>query len=243
MTRDTRSGRTCVRRLLIRSCLGAFAAALFLAAGCGRDNGPEKEEPVASATNVPARATIVFLGDSLTAGRGLPIELAMPSLVQRQIENTGLAVRVVNAGRSGDTTAGGLARLPYYLRRENNVRMLVIGLGSNDAMRGQPIPSMVANLSSIVRQTRKFDAKIQIALFQMHTFPNMGRTYAGSYERMFREVARKERITLLPFPLKGVAGVPALNQPDGIHPTERGTEIFAGNVWRSLEPHVRLMMR
>ena len=183
--------------------------------------------------------TIVFLGDSLTAGRGLPLELSMPSLVQHQIENTGLPLRVVNAGRSGDTTAGGLARLPWYLRKENNVRMLVIGLGSNDAMRGQPIASMSANLSAIVRATRAFDPRISIAIFQMHTFPNMGRKYAGAYERMFRDVARKERITLLPFPLRNVAGIPSLNQADAIHPNEKGTEIYAGNVWRALEPHAR----
>ncbi len=234
--RKVRKRRAAGGRITRRLGIALTCALLLHAAACSKpDEGEQSKGAPAAKSDLPS---IVFLGDSLTAGRGLPLELSMPSMVARQIQADGLRYRVINAGRSGDTTAGGLARLPWYLRKENKVRMLVIGLGSNDAMRGQPVESMAANLRSIVQATRRFDATITIALFQMHTFPNMGKQYAGSYERMFRDVARREKIVLLPFPLTGVAGVSKLNQPDGIHPTEQGTEMFAANVWKALRPHV-----
>lgn len=181
----------------------------------------------------------MFLGDSLTAGMGLAAQQAMPARVAASIEAEGLDLTVINAGRSGDTTAGGLSRLSWYLRDQVAVTAIVIGLGSNDAMRGLPVEQMEHNLREIIRRVKAYDASIDVYLFQMKTFPNMGAQYAGAYEAVFPRVAAAEGAVLLPFPLEGIAGVPALNQADGIHPTAAGTERMAANVWAALGPQLR----
>lgn len=202
---------------------------------CGeRESGREEGDRI----RTPGLPAIIFLGDSLTAGRGLSREEAFPARIERKLARTGFKYRVINAGRSGDTTAGGLARLSWYLRPRVRPALLVIGLGSNDAMRGLPVEHMEKNLREICRQTRRYDPSIKIFLFQMYTFPNMGKKYAGAYAAMFRRVARKEGIVLLPFLLQGVAGRPGLNQRDGVHPNTRGMEIVTDGVWRSLRPHL-----
>ena len=165
-----------------------IVACLCVALGCGR--GESDKTAAQSGDADQALPGLVFLGDSLTAGRGLPLEGAMPALIQAEINRAGLKYRVINGGRSGDTTAGGLSRLGWYLRPEVKPAILVIGLGSNDAMRGRSLASIKQNLRAIVRSARKYDPKLKILLFQMHTFPNMGRRYAGSYQRLFAEVAR-----------------------------------------------------
>jgi acyl-CoA thioesterase-1 len=204
------------------------------------------------AQGVPAQSTptaqqaapaLVFLGDSLTAGHGLAASESLPARIEARLTREGLKYRVINAGRSGDTSAGGLARLPWYLRKDQRVAAIVIGLGSNDAMRGLPLAELENNLRRMVRTIRAFDPGIQVLLFQMHTFPNMGREYADAYSELFPRVARSEGIPLLPFPLEGVAGVPALNQADGIHPTAEGTQRMADNVWRALAPHLNAAER
>lgn len=214
-------------------------AVLFLSVAvlvnCG-EKGPERERR--NETRTVGAPAIVFLGDSLTAGRGLPRQEAFPSRVEKRLARAGLKYRVINAGRSGDTTAGGLARLSWYLRPQVNPALLVIGLGSNDAIRGLPVAEMEKNLQEICRRTRSYDSSIKILIFQMYTFPNMGRKYAGSYATMFRRLARREGIILLPFLLQGVAGRPDLNQRDGVHPNSRGMKIVADGVWRALRPHL-----
>lgn len=177
---------------------------------------------------------LLFLGDSLTAGRGLAADEALPALIQRKLQDSGRQYRVINGGRSGDTTAGGLSRLGWYLRPELEIRAIVVGLGSNDAMRGLELAELERNLRSIVRQIRAFDPTIQIFLMQMYTFPNLGAAYREGYAAIFPRVARDMGLILIPFPLEGVAGNAALNQEDGIHPTAEGTEIVAENVWRVL---------
>lgn len=193
-------------------------------------------EPESTTQKKPA---IVFLGDSLTAGRGLAASESAPALIAEKLEAGGYGYEVINAGRSGDTTAGGLARLPWYLEDEVQPRVLVIGLGSNDAMRGLPLAEIETNLSKIVSAARAYNADMQIFLYQMYTFPNMGPQYAKDYERLFGKVAKAENIVLLPFPLLDVAGVAKLNQPDGIHPTAEGTRIMAENIWKGLKPHLK----
>lgn len=215
-----------------------LALAGCFAIQCGKDEPTSASPNVQGQANQPVLPTIVFLGDSLTAGRGLPLDQAMPAQIQAKVQSEGWRLRVVNAGRSGDTTAGGLARLDYYLQERNKVRVLVIGLGSNDAMRGQPIANMKKNLTAIVTKTRAFDPTIRIFLFQMYAFPNLGRQYGSSFSKLFGDVARAQNIVLLPFPLLGVAGQPNLNQNDGIHPNEAGTRIFTENVWKALRPHL-----
>jgi acyl-CoA thioesterase I len=183
-------------------------------------------------TNAP---TVVFLGDSLTAGLGLEEKDALPALIQQRLLETGHSQRVINAGRSGDTSAGGLSRLGWYLRDDVNLSMLIVGLGSNDAMRGLPVPALEENLRAIIRQTRATRPNVVILLWQLHTFPNLGSEYAEQYAAVFPRVAEAERVQLIPFPLSQVAGNAELNQADGIHPTREGTRLVADQVWKSME--------
>lgn len=212
-------------------------ALVFMMLTCGGpSSGPgEQTAPTDSAHAYPA---IVFLGDSLTAGFGLPADLAFPAQIEAKIRAEGLPYRVVNAGRSGDTTAGGLDRLDWYLEPDVKASIFVIGLGSNDAMRGIELAAIEANLREIVHRIRKGNAKAKILLFSMKTFPSMGRRYAGAYERMFVRVARAEKIVLLPFPLRRVAAQSDLNQSDGIHPNEEGARIVADTIWKDMRPHL-----
>lgn len=218
-----------MKRVLPVLCILALAGALC--APAADEETEDADDPTADDT--PA---ILFLGDSLTAGYRLEESQAAPALVQQKIDAAGLRYRVINGGRSGDTSAGGLARLPWYLRPEIKLAAVVIGLGSNDAMRGQSVAEIERNLRAIVQRIRKHDPSIQIFLFQMYTFPNMGPAYARNYAALFPKVARAEGVTLLPFPLEGVAAKPELNQDDGIHPTAEGTIIVAENIWKALRP-------
>jgi acyl-CoA thioesterase-1 len=178
----------------------------------------------------------VFLGDSLTAGLGLSESEAVPSLIQAEIDRASLGYRVINAGRSGDTTAGGLSRIDWYLRDSVDLRVLVIGLGSNDAMRGLPLASVEENLRAIVQRTRAKYPSVPILLWEMKTFPNMGADYGDAYAGLFRRVAESEKLRLIDFPLVDIAGKPELNQPDGIHPTAAGASKVAARIWLALRP-------
>jgi acyl-CoA thioesterase-1 len=205
-----------------------------------KKNPGEKRQPDSGTANRgdadSGQPTVVFLGDSLTAGHGLAADEALPMLIQEKITAEHLPYRVINAGRSGDTSAGGLARLSWYLRDSVHLAALVIGLGSNDAMRGVPLEELEKNLREIIHRTRAYDRRVQIFLWAMKTFPNMGVEYRGAYESVFARVASEEKIELIPFPLEGVAADPSLNQEDGIHPTAEGTRKVAENVWRTLRP-------
>ena len=188
----------------------------------------------------PAAAgpAIVFLGDSLTAGFGLSEGEALPALIQQKFEAGHLPFRVINAGRSGDTTAGGLARIDWYLKESIELRAIVIGLGSNDAMRGLPLETMERNLRLIIARVRERKPSAKIFLWELRTFPNLGQAYAADYAAVFPRVAESERVTLIPFPLEPVAARPELNQSDGIHPNAEGTRAVAERVWASLAPQL-----
>lgn len=217
----------------------SFTIALILImSACSRPSSPGPEEQSVLTSPERQYPSIVFLGDSLTAGFGLPADLAFPARVEERIRAEGLPYRVINAGRSGDTTAGGLERLDWYLQPDVKAAVFVIGLGSNDAMRGMELAAIERNLREMIHTIRRHDASIKILLFGMKTFPSMGRRYAGGYERMFVRVARSEKVVLLPFPLRGVAAHPELNQSDGIHPNEKGALIVSNNVWKDLRPHL-----
>jgi len=198
----------------------------------------ECKKPDRPVEKAPVGPSVVFLGDSLSAGLGLPDELTYPSIVENKIKESGMKYRVINAGRSGDTTAGGLSRLSWYLRDDVELKVLIIELGSNDAMRGQPPASVEKNLTEIIRKTKKYNPAIKILLFQFYTFPNLGKAYGAEFAAIYPRVAKKENIVLLPFPLKGVAGIPELNQEDGIHPNEKGEAIVGANVWKSIQPYL-----
>jgi len=206
--------------------------------GCKSEPPP----PAAAATGgaapaaVAAAPLIVFLGDSLTAGFGLSEEEALPARIQARVDGARLSYRVINAGRSGDTTAGGLARIDWYFREGVDVRALVIGLGSNDAMRGLPLDALEQNLRQMIGKARQRQPALKIFVWALETFPNMGKDYGDAYRAIFPRVAASEGVTLLPFPLEEVAARAELNQADGIHPNAEGTERVAERIWRSLQP-------
>lgn len=186
------------------------------------------DDPSAS----PARPRIVAFGDSLTAGLGLVEQQTYPAQLQRRIDEAGYAFEVVNAGLSGDTSAGGVRRLDWAL--EGDVRVLIVAFGGNDGLRGLSVDEMKENLSTIVRRAR--ERGVVVILAGMEAPPNFGEEYAGAFRRAFRDVALRERVLFVPFLLDGVAGRSDLNQPDGIHPNAEGARIVADTVWGALEP-------
>jgi acyl-CoA thioesterase-1 len=220
--------------------LGAIAL-LAATSGCEREaSGPAagSVEPSPPRETTAAAPSLILLGDSLTAGFGLERSEALPALLQGRLDRAGLRYRVVDAGRSGDTTAGGVARLDWYFQASSNVAALVIALGSNDAMRGLPLADMEANLRIIVRRTRARFPEARVFLWELRTFPNLGPEYASRYAEVFPRVASEEGALLIPFPLEDVAARPELNQPDGIHPNREGAALVAERVWQSLRPHL-----
>ena len=185
----------------------------------------------------PASRTVLFLGDSITAGYGLDSSQAFPARIQKKIDLKGWNFKVINAGQSGDTTAGGLARLDWLLK--NRVDVLILELGGNDGLRGISIDAMKKNLQKIIDRTKERYPQAKIIIAGMQVPPNMGRDYGRRFEAAFTELAKKNQAALIPFILDRVGGIRELNQPDGIHPTAKGHEIVADNVWKVLEPVLR----
>ena len=219
--------------------------ALICALGCDRP-GSARPEPAAVSSGGPAQSDgngtavtasaslprIVFLGDSLTAGLGIGREQAVPALIGQRLTRDGYAYDVVNAGNSGDTSDGGLTRLDWSL--QGDVAVLVIELGANDGLRGISPDRTRQNLESIIATARQ--RRITVLLTGMEAPPNYGPAYTAEFRKTFRQVAERERVAFMPFFLEGVAGIPSLNQADGVHPTPEGARIVADNVWRYLEP-------
>ena len=175
---------------------------------------------------------MIALGDSLTAGLGVAADEAFPARLEARLRAEGYAYRVVNAGVSGDTTAGGLRRVDWVLRSSPDV--VIVALGANDGLRGQRPPAMRANLEEIVARLQAAGARVLLA--GMRLPPNYGGEYTKEFEAVFPAVARDAKITLMPFLLDGVAGVPRLNQADGIHPTVAGQQVIADHIWPYLRP-------
>jgi acyl-CoA thioesterase-1 len=186
----------------------------------------------------PAGAgTILFLGDSLTAGLGVQKEQAYPALIQEKIRAKNLPFEVINAGISGDTTAGGLARLDWVLQKKIDV--LVLALGANDGLRGLPLAQTKANLQAIIERVKTKDPGVKIVIAGMQIPPNMGGDYGVAFQDLFADLARENHAALVPFLLEGVGGHDDLNQADHIHPTAAGHKILAENVWRVLAPFLQ----
>lgn len=239
-----------VRRAAVIAC-AVLSVALGLAA-CSRDAAaprdtraeapptPEaaptapRSEP-ASTVPTDSKPRIVFLGDSLTAGYGLEKSQAVPALIQARLTREGYPFEVVNAGVSGDTSAGGLSRLEWSL--EGQVRILVLALGANDGLRGLPVASMRRNLEAII--TKAQARGIAVLLVGMEALPNYGALYTSEFRDTFPSLARAHKLALMPFYLDGVAGVPELNIADGIHPNPKGAAIVADKLWPILEPLLR----
>lgn len=189
---------------------------------------------LASGLGAAETKTLLFFGDSLTAGYGLDPDDAFPALIQQKLTARDRSWRVVNAGLSGETTAGGLRRLDWILRQ--SVDIFVIELGGNDGLRGIDPETSRSNLETMIKRIRKRYPSVKIVMAGMQMPTNMGPAYTRQFAALYPDLARQNQITLIPFLLEGVGGVPGLNQPDGIHPTAEGHRIIAETVWRVLEP-------
>jgi acyl-CoA thioesterase I len=190
------------------------------------------------ADSVPAardgQRTLLFLGTSLTAGLGLDPDSAYPQHIQRKIDANRLPYQVVNAGVSGETSAGLLRRLDWVLRQPAAV--IVVETGANDGLRGLPVSATRATIGQVLSRIRQEQPTASVVLVQMEAPPNLGQEYTSEFSAMFAELAREHGATLMPFLLEGVAGEARLNQGDGIHPNNDGERIVADNVWRALQP-------
>lgn len=178
--------------------------------------------------------TILFLGNSLSAGYGLGTEFAFPALIQEKIDSLGWNFKVINAGLSGETSSGGLRRIDWLLQRKIDVFFLE--LGANDGLRGIPLDLTEQNLQAIIDRVKAKNAEVKIVIAGMLVPPNMGREYSSKFRTLFQNLAKKNDAALVPFLLEGVGGNPKLNLPDGIHPTAEGHRIVATNVWQVLKP-------
>ena len=228
--------------------LGAVfvAAAALLAGACGAaPDGVGGAAPAPAAVRrlrpprlrmrpapATARPRLVVLGDSIAAGYGLRREESFPARLQERIDREGLGFEVVNAGVSGDTSAGGLRRLDWAL--DGDVRVLVVELGGNDGLRGLPPEELKKNLTAIVHAAR--ERHLAVLLCGMEAPPNAGPVYATAFREAFSSVAREERVPFVRFVLDDVAGIEGLNQDDGIHPNARGARLVADTVWPALQP-------
>lgn len=181
-----------------------------------------------------APMTVLFYGNSLTAGFGVDPDKAFPQLVQNKIDGLGWPFKVINGGVGGETTAGGLSRIDWVLRNRPDV--FILELGGNDGLRGVDPRVTRRNLRAIIRRVRERYPTTKIILAGMRAPPNMGQRFVSEFREIYPELAQSERVSLIPFILEGVGGIPELNQPDGIHPTAEGHAIMAELVWKALEP-------
>ena len=227
-----------------RAFLCVFLLTALVACDGKRRESPEDRSTPATPAPAPAPAPVVtddgapriiVLGDSLTAGLGLDVTDSFPAIIQKRLDEKGLRYTVVNAGVSGDTSAGGQRRLEWALG-EGNPHILIVALGGNDGLRGLPPSALKQNLASIIEYGQK--RGLIVILAGMEAPPNYGPEYTAAFRETYPELARKYSVTLIPFLLAGVAGDPALNQSDGIHPNARGAEVVADLVWKALEPAV-----
>lgn len=200
-----------------------------------------REDPPTGSSGTSAsadmRPVLLFLGTSLTAGLGVSQDDAYPAVLQQKVDSAGFDLRVVNAGVSGETSAGGLRRLDHLL--ELPVRVLVLELGANDGLRGLQVEAMRDNLQAIIDRTRATHPEAEVVLAGMEAPPNLGDRYTNAFREVFAELARENDAHLIPFLLEGVGGIPELNQDDQIHPTARGHRLIADNVWPVLVDALR----
>lgn len=220
---------------------GSALLLALLAAGCHSDSAPATQAaaPAAATTaEAPApkgQAAILFFGDSITAGLGVEPDEAYPALVGQRVDSLHLPYTVVNAGLSGETSAGGRSRIGWVLSRQP-VGVFVLELGGNDGLRGLPLADTRKNLQAIIDTVRQKAPQAKIVLAGMQIPPNMGPAYAADFKKLYGELAAKNKLTLIPFLLENVGGIAKLNQRDGIHPTPAGHKLVARTVWRTIQP-------
>jgi acyl-CoA thioesterase-1 len=211
-----------------------FLIAIFALTACKGEapKGESSAPPSTPAKTAQSLPKIVAFGDSLTAGYGLDPTASYPALLQEKLTAAGYAYEVVNAGVSGDTTAGGVRRIDWAL--EPGVKIVILELGANDILRGQPVGAMKQNLSQIMEHIQARGAKVLLAGMEAPT--SSGIEYRKPVHEAFESLAASHHVDFLPFLLAGVAGIESLNQRDGIHPNEDGTKIVAENVFQALKP-------
>ncbi|NLR93071.1 arylesterase [Flammeovirga agarivorans] len=216
---------------------------IFVLMGCSTSNEEKQDQNQASNTSVPtvsadetsSKKTIIFFGNSLTAGYGLEKEQAFPQLIQQKIDKLALPYTIVNAGLSGETTAGGLGRVDWIIGQQKP-DIFVLSLGGNDALRGIDPNNTKDNLEKIIDKVKKVNPQCKILLAGILPPPNMGDDYFKAFEKLYPQISKEKNTYLLPFLLEGVAGEPSLNQADGIHPNVEGAKIVANTVFKSLQP-------
>jgi acyl-CoA thioesterase-1 len=217
---------------------GSALLLALLAAGCHADAPTtQATAPTAAAETPPAKQqpTILFFGDSITAGLGVDPDEAYPALIENKVDSLKLPYTVVNAGLSGETSAGGKSRVNWVLSRQP-VSVFVLELGGNDGLRGLPLSDTRKNLQAIIDTVRQKAPQAKIVLAGMQIPPNMGPAYAADFKQLYADIAAKNKLTLIPFLLENVGGIAKLNQPDGIHPTPEGHKLVARTVWRTVQP-------
>jgi len=195
--------------------------------------GSNQTSTTIDSATVTKKKTIVFFGNSLTAGYGLSPEQAFPALIQKKIDSLALPYQVVNAGVSGETSSGGKTRIDWILQQP--VDIFVLELGANDGLRGTPLSETKKNLQDIIDLVKGKYPAAKLVFAGMEIPPNMGQAYTTEFRNIYKDLAAKNNMTLIPFLLEGVGGEPELNQADGIHPNEQGSRIVAENVWQELE--------
>ena len=226
------------RTIFLKFCYFSLALLLF---SCKSDapKSDNTSKSIETETKTTVETTtfkrIVFFGDSLTAGYGLDdVEHAFPGLIQQKIDSLGLPYKVVNSGISGETTSGGKNRIDWVLNQKPDV--FILELGANDGLRGVNLSETKNNLQFIIDAVKTKYPETKIVLAGMQIPPNMGQDYTSEFKNIFPDLAKKNNLTLVPFLLENVGGIPSLNQSDGIHPTKEGHKILANNVWEVLLP-------
>lgn len=232
--------KDCTRNVFLKLC---YFSLLLILISCKADNAKKATsksiETKEIVTENNSSKTILFFGDSLTAGYGLDdVENAFPGIIQTKIDSLSLEYTVINSGVSGETSAGGKSRIDWVLNQDIDV--FILELGANDGLRGVPLKQTRENLQAIIDAVIKKNAKTKIVLAGMQLPPNMGIDYITEFKTIFPDLAKRNNLALIPFLLKDVGGIPALNQADGIHPTIEGQKILANNVWAVLEPIINL---
>ncbi len=245
-----------------RATSPSFLLILVAALACGAGKKVENTKNVANAKNNMSepgsradtasasavavtrstdRPVVLFFGTSLTAGLGLDPDQAFPMMIEKKAEADGLPIRAVNAGLSGETTAGAARRIDWVLRTPAD--LIVIEAGANDALRGLSPDAARTNLERVIATVRQKQPRAKIALVQMEAPPNFGPRYTRSFRSIYTDISKRENIPLIPFLLSGVAGISRYNQTDGLHPNLVGERIVADNVWRALKPIVAQLDR
>jgi len=214
----------------------AFCSFLMLNVSCGNEPKQEANETAVEEEDPASEnsKTILFFGDSITAGYGLETEEAFPYLIQQKLDSLGYNYTAINAGISGETTAGGLNRIDWVFKQ--NVEIFILELGANDGLRGVPLTETRSNLKKMLNFVQEKNPETKIILAGMQIPPNLGNEYTAEFRTMYSNLAEEEGVHLIPFILEGVAGNPDLNQPDGIHPTAAAQPILVENIWTVLEP-------